>query len=388
MKKLFTLFAVAAMAFAAQANVLSVNQGEWYSGSIPVYGLWYDTPGQTQMIYPADMLAEMAGGEISEISFLTLSTAGVNEYGDWTSYTVKFSGGELQLSLIEVDQLGFTEETFVTGAQVVATTVPVYDSSVLTFVLDEPFTYNGGNLLIDVTITEEGGYGTTYFLGNAFVDENDNDIYTPTYYVNYGYSGDVYSSGLSSFLPATDFTFEPGTEPGPDPEDPYAEGYWLMAINADGEVVPYQLMLGDNGDYTTTVKFGYNDFGTYDPETEERPAVPFYFIVNGVRYGAPEELVAATLGYALDNPLAAADGCYTVPVGFNYNIGIAFGLEGDMYAYVAQANATGIDELSGKAVSGVRYFNLAGQEMQQANGVTIVVTTYTDGTTSAVKVVK
>ena len=161
-----------------------------------------------------------------------------------------------------------------------------------------------------------------------------------------------------------------------------------MAINADGEVVPYQLMLGDNGDYTTTVKFGYNDFGTYDPETEERPAVPFFFIVNGVRYGAPEELVAATLGYALDNPLAAADGCYTVPVGFNYNIGIAFGLEGDMYAYVAQANSTGIDELSGKAVSGVRYFNLAGQEMQQANGVTIVVTTYTDGTTSAVKVVK
>ena len=31
---------------------------------------------------------------------------------------------------------------------------------------------------------------------------------------------------------------------------------------------------------------------------------------------------------------------------------------------------------------------MAGQEMQEANGVTIVVTTYTDGTTSAVKVMK
>ena len=41
-----------------------------------------------------------------------------------------------------------------------------------------------------------------------------------------------------------------------------------------------------------------------------------------------------------------------------------------------------------KQVAGVRYFNLAGQEMQQAEGLTIVVTTYTDGTTSAVKVVK
>ena len=50
---------------------------------------------------------------------------------------------------------------------------------------------------------------------------------------------------------------------------------------------------------------------------------------------------------------------------------------------------TSVDELvNGKAVAGVRYFNMAGQEMQEANGVTIVVTTYTDGTTSAVKVIK
>ena len=48
-----------------------------------------------------------------------------------------------------------------------------------------------------------------------------------------------------------------------------------------------------------------------------------------------------------------------------------------------------VNELNGeKAVAGVRYFNMAGQEMQEANGMTIVVTTYTDGTTSAVKVMK
>ena len=50
---------------------------------------------------------------------------------------------------------------------------------------------------------------------------------------------------------------------------------------------------------------------------------------------------------------------------------------------------TGVNEIAnGKAVAGVRYFNMAGQEMTEANGVTIVVTTYTDGTTSAVKVMK
>ena len=50
---------------------------------------------------------------------------------------------------------------------------------------------------------------------------------------------------------------------------------------------------------------------------------------------------------------------------------------------------TGIEEMTtGKTVAGVRYFNAVGQEMSQPNGLTIMVTTYTDGTTSAVKVMK
>ena len=48
-----------------------------------------------------------------------------------------------------------------------------------------------------------------------------------------------------------------------------------------------------------------------------------------------------------------------------------------------------VDELNaGKTVANVRYFNVAGQQMAQPEGMTIMVTTYTDGTTSAVKVVK
>ena len=48
-----------------------------------------------------------------------------------------------------------------------------------------------------------------------------------------------------------------------------------------------------------------------------------------------------------------------------------------------------IDELvNGKTVAGVRYFNALGQEVNEINGMTIVVTTYTDGTTSTAKVMK
>ena len=43
---------------------------------------------------------------------------------------------------------------------------------------------------------------------------------------------------------------------------------------------------------------------------------------------------------------------------------------------------------SGKEVSAVRYFNMAGQELSQPQGLTIQVTTFTDGTTMATKVIK
>ena len=50
---------------------------------------------------------------------------------------------------------------------------------------------------------------------------------------------------------------------------------------------------------------------------------------------------------------------------------------------------TGVDELNaGKQVADVRYYNIAGQEMAQPNGLTIQVTTYTDGTRSTTKVIK
>lgn len=51
--------------------------------------------------------------------------------------------------------------------------------------------------------------------------------------------------------------------------------------------------------------------------------------------------------------------------------------------------STGINETAtSKQIVNTRYFNAMGQEIQQPNGVTIVVTTYSDGTTTAVKVMK
>jgi len=61
----------------------------------------------------------------------------------------------------------------------------------------------------------------------------------------------------------------------------------------------------------------------------------------------------------------------------------------ELYPIRIVKRPSAVDEVwSNKTVASVRYFNLAGQEMTQVNGATIVVTTYTDGTTNAVKVMK
>jgi lipopolysaccharide assembly outer membrane protein LptD (OstA) len=58
-------------------------------------------------------------------------------------------------------------------------------------------------------------------------------------------------------------------------------------------------------------------------------------------------------------------------------------------SYLTVYPYSGIDELaSGKQIANVRYYNLAGQEIAQPSGLTIQVTTYTDGTRTATKVIK
>ena len=372
MKKILTLFAVAMMALASQANVLTIceGDGETTGTTAPLYGFYYDTDNTLcQFIYPADMLTDMVGGKISELRFFSRDA-------------FQLRGGEVQLSFKIVDQDRFTEPAVVAETEAVATGSPVDGETELVFTLDEPYEYNGGNLLVETLVTTHGGFKTTYFYG-----------------VHPGYNANLFrykwanwadpTVDLEDFLPKAEFTYEPGTEPGPEPGLTY-EGYWLILIDKDGNEIPFQLSEGANADYSTTVALNYHIYGMFDGyHGEERPQVPFYFIVNDVKYGANENETPAILGTAMSNPLNENENYYTVPVGYNYTLGIAIDqATGRMYVYAAQAGFTGIDEISSKAVTSVRYYNLAGQEMKEANGLTIVVTTYTDGTTNAVKVVK
>ena len=348
MKKLFTLFAVATLAFAAQANVLTVCEGDANCEYAPFYGFYMDTRNTvSQAIYPADMLTDMQGGKITEIKFYSMNP---------------FTGlgnGNLQLSLKTVDQTGFTQTAIVAGATVVANGYPVDGESELVFILDEPFEYSGGNLLVETLLTQAGSFKTTKFHGV-------NTDYTATI-AAYRYAWSDYYYEVESKLPQATFTYEAGDVP----------------------VDPTEKADAPN---STKENYIFNDGNTYynaytvtltQPENSEDVNYEIYYRIGVMTDG--EYVYGDWMLYTGEFSITD-EGTYMVEA-----YATADGkLESDhIWDGFTVSKMVDVEEMfAGKTVAGVRYFNLAGQEMQQAEGMTIVVTTYTDGTTSAVKVIR
>ena len=372
MKKIFTLIAVAVMALAAQADVLTICDGTETNSNVPISGFNYDLRNtMSQMIYPAEKLNDMQNGKITEVKF-------------YASAGFSLGQNSIQLSFKNVDQNGF-DGTCVTGTFAVATGSAIPGETELVFTLDDPYEYTGDNLLIETLLIVPGSFRTTNWYGM-------NTGY-PSGYYQYQFNWSSPYSYTENFLPKVTFTYEPAATP--EPPTP-AEGVVLVIVDQEGIEHAFDLAQGDDGDFSTTVTLDYVPYGQFywDPELSyaendaNRPAVPFYFLIDGMRYGA-EDLRPTVLGYAMSNPLdPEAEGFYTVPVGFSYNLGVAF-KDGGYYVYAAVSTPVSVDELNaGKTVAGMRYFNVMGQEMAQPEGMTIVVTTYTDGTSSTVKVMK
>ena len=201
MKKLFTLLAVAALAMGAQAqNALTVGDGLYYANTVPICGLYADTEGtMSQIIYPATMLADMNGKQISGVTFYTLADYYVNQGQEDTDTRdfINFDNATFQMSLLEVEQVEFDSLAVaaVSGATPVATVVPVRGDYMVNFALDQPFEYKGGNLLVEVKVITAGSWGQTYFIGNSA------ETTTTYYYID----GD---EAAFQFMPKTTFAFE------------------------------------------------------------------------------------------------------------------------------------------------------------------------------------
>lgn len=138
---------------------LVVCDGTATSAYTPFYGSYYDSENtKTQMIYPAEMLANIKDAEIIGVQFES-------------KFAFSFTDGQLQLSLGETETSEFTKtdnavDNPVTGLTEMATIVPGA-SKILEFTFANPYKYEGGNLAVQTLVTETGSYSSTTFYGVA-----------------------------------------------------------------------------------------------------------------------------------------------------------------------------------------------------------------------------
>lgn len=184
---LLTALAVA-MPTRAQEE-LTVADGTVTNSFVPVYGFYTDAYLHSQMIFPASMLDEMAGNIISSLTWYLDSPASTA----W--------GVNVVFSLGEVDDTSFSVESFVTeGLTEVWSGNMDGTTNEVNLLFEQGYTYDGGNLLIDVYTTNEGSYSSCQWAG---ITQDGGSI------SGYSYSdmGSITPS-IRYFLPKTTFSYE------------------------------------------------------------------------------------------------------------------------------------------------------------------------------------
>ena len=185
--------------FALQAqNTLTVADGTTTNSNVPIYGLWADAYLRCQTIYTAGALDAAAtgygltGGTISSMTYYLSSPASDVWTGTW------------EVKLMEVTESSLSAFVDMTNATTVYTGALDGTQSTLTITFTTPYTYQGGNLLIEVSETTSGNYKSCTFYGVSATGASWQ-----------GYNSSAWSSisgSAQNFIPKTTFSFTGGTE--------------------------------------------------------------------------------------------------------------------------------------------------------------------------------
>ena len=156
--KAFLLFGLMLMSLAVSAQqTLTVYDGTKTSEYIPInYDDVYHNSIKAQHVIPADALEILDGNTIQGLKYYSPYTSGCT------------AASTIQFYLKEVDYTTITSFEDKSTATVVYTgTVTIGTDGIATIMFDNPYTYNGGNLLVGAeNLTSEGGYiYTIYFYG-------------------------------------------------------------------------------------------------------------------------------------------------------------------------------------------------------------------------------
>ncbi len=183
----------------------------------------------------------------------------------------------------------------------------------------------------------------------------------------------------------------------------------VPAVPANPEAIEFF----DSGEEEGYTRFDFNinlvdidgnplisDYLTYSIFTDDDELFTFDYDTYGLNNGFETDMTEIPYGFSGydfylrrvyfyrtntgDNPMFT----WRIGIQLNYTVdGVTN--ESDIVYLDVYDHPSAVNELNdGKAVADVRYYNLSGQQIEQPSGLTIKVTTYSDGTTIATKVIK
>ena len=241
-------------------QTLTVCNGTQSNANVPIDG--YNTDyyyKRSQFIIPADSLTAMVGKSITEMTFYNTST---------NSKTC--AGLDITIKLGSTSDAAFSSAAF----DATTTMTTVYQgaldmvSGVETFQLTTDYTYQGGNLLVEVYNQQQGcwfgngHYGCTMTANTAVYGSDDSAIPTA-------------ATATATFLPKVSFVYEtPSTCPRPmalhiaDVSSSDITIAWTAAQSSDNQWIV------SNG---TTTDIAYDTFYTFSNLT---PSTEYTFVVR------------------------------------------------------------------------------------------------------------
>ena len=211
-------------------NELTVHDGTATNSYVPCYGFYADAYLKCEMVYPAEELAEMAGGSISSLTFYTTSPA----TDAWTATWQVFVNEVADATISDFAGPGtVVYEGLLDGTQ-----------ASMTINFDTPYSYNGGNLLVGVYLIQTGNYKSVTWAGESVAGASVQGY-------NYSSLSSV-TATQRDFLPKTTFTYAAGGGGGND--NPVTPITWSNILPKDmGTTVTVNAVFSTGSPVGTTV---------------------------------------------------------------------------------------------------------------------------------------
>lgn len=193
MKKIVLLLSVFIIFFSISLQAqftITVADGTETNSHIPLYGLYMDEFQHQQVIYPASMLTDLVGTSITSLTFYLSNMPSSN----WTS-TFNVSLGPASAEVFSSAAYLSTEGL----TQVYSGNLTIAEGNKLEIQFVDPYTYTGGNLLLDISTLNSGNYSSANFYGIT-------SSYSSIYGYHYSSVQNIYDPYYQSFIPKTSFT--------------------------------------------------------------------------------------------------------------------------------------------------------------------------------------